>query len=100
VLPELPSTLILHPIHVIMRYPIRIIVKAGIRKIQVLKLIIGIDNRLHMIPVFYDMKPRKNILLELFRTDILGLVLHIKYRWQVTRLQLNHGKKEISLPTC
>jgi len=53
-----------------------------------------------VILVFYDMQPRKDILLELLRTDVLRLVLDVKYRRQVSRLQMDHGEEDVGLPAC
>ena len=53
-----------------MRNPIRIIVEYRFRKILLLKLVISIDDRLHMIFIFYDMQPCQNIRLKFFNRQI------------------------------
>lgn len=96
-LPEPPFAGILHFINVIMCYPIRIVIKH--RRVQVvgLKLIIGINNRLHMIFVLNDMKPSEHITPEVVKTGILRLMLNVKHGWKVSFDKTHIVQKEICL---
>lgn len=96
-LPELPLSLILHLIYIIMRYPIRIVIKDRSAQILLLKLIIGVDNRLGMILIFYDMQPGKYITLKIFNRLICRLVLYIQNRRQVSFCKMYLLQEEICL---
>ena len=48
-LPELPFTLILHPVNIIVGNPVRIIIKDRRTQILLLEFIIGVDDRFSMI---------------------------------------------------
>ena len=87
-LPELPFSLILHLVDIIMGYPIRIIVKACIVQIFLLELVICIKDRLDMILILYNMQPSEYISLEIFCTPFFRLMLDIQYRGQVSCFQL------------
>ena len=54
VLPEFPLTFILHLVNIIVGYPIRIVIKDWIREIFLLKIMIGVDDRLDMVFVLND----------------------------------------------
>ena len=96
-LPELPLSLVLHLIYIIMRYPIRIVIKDRSAQILLLKLIIGVDNRLGMILIFYDMQPGKYITLKIFNRLICRLVLYIQNWWQISICKMYLLQKEICL---
>ena len=78
-LPELPFALVLHFIYIIMGYPVRIVIENGRTEILLLKLIIGIDDRFHMIPILYDMQPYEHIALKILYTLVIGLMLDVEY---------------------
>ena len=62
-----------------MGYPVRIVIEDGGTEILLLKLIIGVDDRFHMIPILYDMQPREHITLKILNTLVIGLMLDIEY---------------------
>ena len=51
-LPELPFTLVLYLVYIVVGYPIRIVVENRSTKVLLLKFIIGVNDGLDMITVF------------------------------------------------
>ena len=78
-LPELPFALVFYFVHIVMSNPVRIVVEDGSVEILLLEFIICIDYRLYMIPVFHDMKPCENVLLEILHALVFRLVLNIEH---------------------
>ena len=99
-LPKLPLSLILHLIHIIVGYPIRIIIENRLTEIFLLKFIIGIDDWFHMVSIFHNMEPSQHITLEIFHTLIRRLVLNIKHWRQITIRKMYLIQEKISLITC
>ena len=54
VLPEFPCTLVFDLGHIVVGYPVRIVVKDRSAEILLLELVIGVEDGLHMIPVLND----------------------------------------------
>ena len=73
-LPELPFTLVLYLVYIVVGYPIRIVVENRSTKVLLLKFIIGVNDGLDMITVFHDVKPSQHIALEFLHTLIGRLV--------------------------
>ena len=98
-LPELPFALVFYFVHIVMSNPVRIVVEDGSVEILLLEFIICIDYRLYMIPVFHDMKPCENVLLEILHALVFRLVLNIEHWREISRLERYVVEKEISLLT-
>ena len=57
VLPELPGSLVFEGVDIIMGNPVRILVEDGVVEITCLEFKIGIENGLHPIVLFDEVKP-------------------------------------------
>lgn len=99
-LPELPLSGILDLVNIIMRYPIRVVIKHGSVKIIHLKLIISIYYRFNMVSVLNNMKPCKYFTLKIFNANILRLVFDIKDGREVTVNQNHIIQEKVRLLTC
>ena len=97
VLPEVPRALVFHLIYIVMRYPVGIVVEYGCVQIVLLKFIICVYDRLHVVFVLYDVQPCKNVALEIFHIAVLRLVLHVEHRRKVAVLQSHLFQEEVSL---
>jgi hypothetical protein len=78
-------------------YPIRILVEDVIVEILHLEFVIGVDNGLHPVVVLHHIKPCLYTLAEILDTLVLGLMLHIKHRRQVTVFQFDIFDEELCL---
>jgi len=100
VLPEFPLSLILHLAHIVVGYPVGIVVEALVAEILLLKIVIGIKNGLHMIAVFHDVKPCEDVALEVFHGALIGLVLDVEHGGQVAFLQVDLLQEVVGLVAC
>ena len=99
-LPESPFALVLHLVHIIVGYPVGIVVEDRGTEILLLKLIIGVDDGLGMILIFHDMQPRKHITLEILHILVGRLVFDVEHRRQVAIGEMHLVEKIISLFAC
>ena len=86
-MPEVPRALVFHLVYIIMRYPVGIVVEYGRIKVALLKFIIGIYDRLHVIFILYDVQPCKNVALKILHVAVLRFVLHVEHGRKVAILQ-------------
>ena len=86
VLPELPRAFVLQGVHIIVGYPVGILVKDGIVQIARLEFKVGVDDRFHLIVFLHDVEPLQHTGLELIIGLILRFVLHVEHRGQVAIL--------------
>ena len=96
-LPELPRTLILERVDIVMGYPIRILVEHGIGQVARLKFKIGIYNRFYAVVTLYKAKPLEHRLLELVVGLVLGLVLYIEHGRKVAILEVDSLDEVVGL---
>ena len=94
VLPELPFAFVVEGVHVVVGYPIGIVVEDGGAEILLFEFIIGVDDGLHVITVFDDVKPGEHIALEVLYGTLLRLVLDVEDGRQVTLFE-SHFLEEI-----
>lgn len=99
-LPELPFTLVLYLVYIVVGYPIRIVVENRSTKVLLLKLIIGVNDGLDMITVFHDVKPSQHIALKFLHTLISRLVFYVENRRKVAFCKMHFIEEEISLFAC
>jgi hypothetical protein len=80
-----------------MRYPVRIVIENGCAEILLLKLVIGIDDRFHMIPILYDMQPREHIALKILYTLVIRLMLDVEHGRKIAIRKMHLLQKVIRL---
>ena len=56
-LPELPTPFVLDTVHIVVGYPVGILVEDGVVQVARLKFIIGIDDGLYLIVLLNDVEP-------------------------------------------
>ena len=96
-LPEFPLTLVVHLLHIVVGYPVRILVEDIVVEIARLKFILGIDDGLDAIVEFHHIEPQLDALFEFLVSLVAGLMFHIKHWWQVAILQFDIVDKELCL---
>ena len=74
-LPELPAALVLYGVHIVVGYPVGVLVEDGVVEVACLEFIIGVDDGLHLIVLLHDVEPLEHGTLELSVSLLLGLVL-------------------------
>ena len=99
VLPEFPRTFIFHFRHIVMGYPIGIVVETVVGKVFLLEFEIGIEYGLHMVAVFDDVQPCENLALEIFNRQRVGLVLYVKNGRKVSFFEVHLLQEEGCLLT-
>ena len=97
VLPELPRTVELHFLDIVVGYPVGILVEDVVVEIARLKFIIGIDDGLHAVVVLHHIEPQLDALLELLVGLVLGFMLYVEHRGQVAMLEFDVADKELGL---
>ena len=78
--------------------PVRVSIKTSVVEVFLLETIIGINDRLHLKIVFYDVKPGENIALKVLRAKISGLGFHIEDRRKIAWFESYHRREIIGLP--
>jgi len=89
VLPEFPLALVLHFVNVIVGYPVGITVETIVGEVFLLELVIGVEDGLDVVAVFYYVEPGENVSLEVFGSLVFGLVFYVEDWWQVATLELH-----------
>ena len=87
-LPELPRPLVFERVHIVVGYPVRILVEDGVVQVAHLEFEISIDDGLYLIVLLHHIEPEVNRTLELLISLISGFMFHIEHWWQVAILQL------------
>ena len=97
VLPELPRPRVLYLVDIVMGYPIGIAVEATVAEVLEFEFVVGVDDGLDMVAVFYNVKPGEDVALKILYRALLGLVLYIEHGGQVAFLQMYLLKEIIGL---
>ena len=96
-LPELPTPFVLDTVHIVVGYPVGILVENGVVQVARLKFIIGVDDGLDVVVLLDNVQPLQHRRLELVIGLVLGFVLHVEHGWQVAVLQLHLTEEVLCL---
>ena len=96
-LPEFPRTLVFYLGHIVMGYPVRVVVKDGSTQVALLELVVCVEDRFDMIAVLYNVEPGKHVALEVIDRLVLRCMLDVEDRGKIALLKADLLEEVISL---